>query len=389
MDLGYPNLMYDRMRSAVSFLAYDPSVFEQASSASEEFILQGTGLRDVLLRSFQPQNFGQESDATSDFLEGSAVVASTPAPVDFSWRDKGAFKDDQRIVSWAERYMKSNPIKMDSDPPINLNESQMQAMAAMIGQRISLIQGVSVASSIRLLVSHTLFQPPGTGKTKTIIETIKLLKVTFSLYEPQIDRSTYAQVHFEVPQPILVCTYTNVAVDNLVEGLAKVGVKPLRVGSQGNIRPSLIPHSLDYKMQMHHLSETFKRVAEEIEHLAQEIRELGVRYAKHLTKMKDHKARPTKARLTRAENMFKDLEMSKLRLKGIQRKKFALEQQMLRDVVAEADVVRFFSTFHLRQLTSSLRFVRHVSRLLVQPSTLSTFPWSSLTRLRCQLSLLP
>jgi hypothetical protein len=42
---------------------------------------------------------------------------------------------------------------------------------------------------------------------------------------------------FRGPQPILVCTFTNVAVDNLVEGLAKAGVKPLRVGSRGNIRP--------------------------------------------------------------------------------------------------------------------------------------------------------
>jgi len=145
MDLGIPNIMYDRMRSAVSLLAYDPNVFEQASTGSEEFILQGTGLRDVLLRSFQ-QSSGQESDATSLSLEGPAVVTS-PA-VDMPWEEMGAFREDQRIVSWAERYMKSNPIKMDSDPPINLNESQMQAMAAMIGRRISLIQGVSAASSL-------------------------------------------------------------------------------------------------------------------------------------------------------------------------------------------------------------------------------------------------
>jgi len=143
-DLGLPNLMYDRMRSAVSLLAYDPSVFERASTCSEEFILQGTGLQDILLRSFQPQNSGQGSDATSQ-SESSTVVTSPP--VDLPWEEMGAFKEDQRIVSWAERYMKPDPIKMDSDPPINLNESQMQAMAAMIGRRISLIQGVSAANS--------------------------------------------------------------------------------------------------------------------------------------------------------------------------------------------------------------------------------------------------
>jgi hypothetical protein len=141
MDLGFPNLMYDRMRSAVSSLAYHPSVFEKASGGSEEFILQGTELRDVLLHSFRQHSSGQESDANPSESLGGTAVASTP--VDFSWGDMGAFRNDQRIVSWAERYMKPNPIKIDSDPPINLNGSQMQAMAAMIGRRISLIQGVS------------------------------------------------------------------------------------------------------------------------------------------------------------------------------------------------------------------------------------------------------
>ena len=68
-------------------------------------------------------------------------------------------------------------------------------------------------------------QPPGTGKTRTIIETVKLLKA-----------------HFEVPQPLMICTYTNVAVDNLVEGLMKAGLKPLRVGFGGKV--SMKPEEL-------------------------------------------------------------------------------------------------------------------------------------------------
>jgi hypothetical protein len=164
MDLGFPNLMYDRMRSAVSLLAYDPSVFQRASTCSEEFILQGTGLRDVLLRSFQLHSSGQESDTISPSLEGPADV--TPPPVDLPWGEMGAFKEDQRIVSWAERYMKPNPIKMDSDPPINLNESQMQAVAAMVGRRISLIQGVSAATYFVYSILKTLFSLPEQGKRK-------------------------------------------------------------------------------------------------------------------------------------------------------------------------------------------------------------------------------
>ena len=46
------------------------------------------------------------------------------------------------------------------------------------------------------------------GKTRVIIEAIKLLKL-----------------HWEVPFPILVCAHTNVAVDNLLEGLNEYSVK--------------------------------------------------------------------------------------------------------------------------------------------------------------------
>ena len=145
MDLGLSNLMYDRMRSAITSLAHDSSVFEKASDDSEEFILQGTELRDVFLHSFH-QNSGRESGVhDSDSL--AAVVAS---PSGMSWKDMGAFRNDQRIVSWAKRYMEHNPIRMDSDPPINLNASQIQAMATMIGRRISLIQGVSASNLLHM-----------------------------------------------------------------------------------------------------------------------------------------------------------------------------------------------------------------------------------------------
>ena len=38
---------------------------------------------------------------------------------------------------------------------------------------------------------------------------------------------------------MLICTYTNVAVDNLVEGLAASGLKPLRIGFEGKVEEKL------------------------------------------------------------------------------------------------------------------------------------------------------
>ncbi len=146
--------MYERMCSAMSYFPNDLKVIEEASDASQEFILQGTELRDVLLRSFQPQQTN-DADQTSDTFKPSnstAVVEESSGP-NLSWEDMGAFKHDQRIVSWAKRYMMSNPIVLDSDPPLELNDSQRRAMAAMIGRRVSLIQGVHY---IRFFSRHYL-----------------------------------------------------------------------------------------------------------------------------------------------------------------------------------------------------------------------------------------
>jgi hypothetical protein len=58
--------------------------------------------------------------------------------------DMGAFKDDVRIQSWARRYAEINPVVVEGDPVLKgLNSTQRRAMALMIGQRVSLVQGVS------------------------------------------------------------------------------------------------------------------------------------------------------------------------------------------------------------------------------------------------------
>jgi hypothetical protein len=60
--------------------------------------------------------------------------------------DAGVFKDDIRIQSWARRYAEIDPVVVEGDPVLEgLNSTQLRAMALMIGQRISLIQGVSLS----------------------------------------------------------------------------------------------------------------------------------------------------------------------------------------------------------------------------------------------------
>jgi hypothetical protein len=57
----------------------------------------------------------------------------------------GAFKEDMRIQSWARRYSEVNPVRVEGDPVLSgLNATQTRAVAMMVGERISLVQGVSI-----------------------------------------------------------------------------------------------------------------------------------------------------------------------------------------------------------------------------------------------------
>jgi hypothetical protein len=67
----------------------------------------------------------------------------------------GAFKDDMRIQSWARRYAEVRPVRAEGDSPLSgLNETQVRAVAMMIGERISLVQGVG--SQIRVMMIKML-----------------------------------------------------------------------------------------------------------------------------------------------------------------------------------------------------------------------------------------
>lgn len=306
LDVGRSNIVYERMRNAIAYLHNDLQQQEEADALSDrQFILQGTRLRDVLLRTFDP--FADPHAHIA--LQAADEVAYLPhealerrSRMTSGQSDMGAFKDDMRIQSWARRYAEIDPVLVEGDPDLKgLNSTQRRAMALMIGQRVSLVQG-----------------PPGTGKTKTIIETVKLLKV-----------------HFEVSHPILVCTYTNVAVDNLVEGLISSGVKALRVGFVGNVRSSLTEHTLDHKLEIHPLQPSLVRLVKREEELSARMIDLKSR----LGEVRRKEFNGTKGLTKRGDNMQLSLLIVQNEQHALKSRIYAMQQQMLRDVISDADVI--------------------------------------------------
>ena len=101
----------------------------------------------------------------------------------------------------------------------HLNPSQQAAIKAAVSRRLTLIQG-----------------PPGTGKTTTATHLLHLLAQQGS-------------------GPLLATAESNVAVDNLLEGLLDLGVKALRIGRPVKVRETLRSATLDAVLENHPMQE--------------------------------------------------------------------------------------------------------------------------------------
>ena len=143
LDVGRSNIIYDRMRTAIWHLNHNPLDMERSLTSDYQFIFQGTHLRDVLLRSFSPalpsKHVPLQPADDVNYISHEMLEHQSRESGDHS----GAFKDDMRIQSWARRYSEVNPVRVEGDPTLSgLNATQTRAVAMMIGERISLVQGV-------------------------------------------------------------------------------------------------------------------------------------------------------------------------------------------------------------------------------------------------------
>lgn len=108
-----------------------------------------------------------------------------------------------------------------------LNPSQKEAMDAALKRKVTIIQG-----------------PPGTGKTHTAVATL-------------------AQLAREGRGPILATAESNVAVDNLLEGLLEAGIRAVRTGRPVKVRESLREATLDAQLEQHPKQDEIAIIREE------------------------------------------------------------------------------------------------------------------------------
>ena len=119
-----------------------------------------------------------------------------------------------------------------------LDESQSEAIKTAVAQRLTIIQG-----------------PPGTGKTHTAVHLLRSM----------IDMGR---------GPILACAESNVAVDNLLEGLLDLGVKAIRFGRPVKVREALREATLDAQVSRHPKQDEIAFIREENEAMRSKLHDL-------------------------------------------------------------------------------------------------------------------
>jgi ATP-dependent RNA/DNA helicase IGHMBP2 len=136
-----------------------------------------------------------------------------------------------REVILGEKNANFKPLKFDIQLP-QLNESQNQAINNVLSaQEIAIIHG-----------------PPGTGKTTTLIQAIRLVLK-----------------NQENPQTLLVSAPSNTAVDLLTEKLAQQGISVVRIGNPARMAEEVQQHTLDNHINSHPLFKNLKQYRKDAE----------------------------------------------------------------------------------------------------------------------------
>ena len=151
----------------------------------------------------------------------------------------------------------------------------------------------------------------------------------------------------------MVCTYTNVAVDNLVEGLVAAGLDPVRIG-YGQIKSTLQEHSLEFKIEQHPLYAEYRVVSKCLEDLEKDLRKICATILEH------QKLRVSSPELSRLKSRRGVLYAKLSRLNS---QKQAMYQQMQVEVLTSADVVRSFTSYTSGELTDTPRYALPASVL--------------------------
>tara|TARA_B100000287_G_scaffold365124_1_gene359683 strand:+ start:681 stop:2717 length:2037 start_codon:yes stop_codon:yes gene_type:complete len=176
-------------------------------------------------------------DRMSEALDSFALNEFSPTPLDdilmASLHDVVVSSERPPEIPKTKRV----PSRLDISD-LKLNKSQHEAVMGALTRRLTLIQG-----------------PPGTGKTYTAIEILSIM------------------VKHKVG-PILATADSNVAVDNLLQGLLNKGIKATRIGQPVKVREQLRDATLIAQMSTHSMNDDIDAIMSENNQIKRDLNKL-------------------------------------------------------------------------------------------------------------------
>ncbi len=141
--------------------------------------------------------------------------------------------------------------------------------------------------------------PPGTGKTTTLIQAIKALKINGA-------------------RKMLVVAPSNTAVDLLTEKLAEEGLNVVRIGNPVRVSEQMLRHTLDYKIAEHDQSKEIKKLKKR----AHEFKNMAHKYKRSFGKAERDQR---KALFDEAHKIFREADNS--------------EKYIIDDILEKAEII--------------------------------------------------
>ena len=171
-----------------------------------------------------------------------------------------------------------------------------------ISQRLNLSQHDAIRHALSSNDLAIIHGPPGTGKTTTVVEVIRLL----------VARG----------QRVLACAPSNTAVDNLLERLLAIGEPAVRLGHPARVSEDLRQHSLDALVGRHEAMMVVHQMMRE----AEQIERKAARYTR---------GRPAPGQRGQQRHEARELK----------RQARILEKQAIADLLKDARVICATTTF--------------------------------------------
>ena len=192
---------------------------KETEISTENFLHSNFENKEAFLPSFQNQKVsnGNEIIMKDESFDSQKILVSGDDAIGIN---PAVFTTNERLREMAETFTGSAKVIPYSNEEIDtvielivkqhpMNESQLLSLKKAIHQTVSLIQG-----------------PPGTGKTRTACS---ILAVTVALKDQRLSLGGQDAVGLKL-QKVLACAHSNIAADNLLEGLVAQKVNVVRLG---------------------------------------------------------------------------------------------------------------------------------------------------------------